>query len=274
MRAAERAHLALGQPAGRFVEQQQLWLCHQRASPARPASARRRAGRAEAGPRTPQPRARRGSPSPAPRFGAPPGSNATTREGGDRIAVQYRLGAEHHVLAHGQPGAQPDALQGAGNAELGQVMRVVPSQIATAVGEAAGARVDEPADDVEQRRLARAVRADHPDHLARHDRHRDVVEREDAAEADGDAVHGQDRFPSPASASAQFCCGLEDRAHEWDLRGHGGRRRPHRARPRSVHAYQPPGIVSDVTTFATRALHNRANATNPLGLPTSSRRQV
>ena len=123
-------------------------------------------------------------------------------KGGDRIAVQHRLGAEHHVLADGQPGAQPDGLQGAGDAEFGQVMRVVPAQIAAAVGEAAGARVDEPADDVEQRRLARAVRADHPDHLARHDRHRDVVEREDPAEADGDAVHGQDRFTSRAPASA------------------------------------------------------------------------
>ena len=38
--------------------------------------------------------------------------------GGDQVAVQYRLGAEHHVLADGQPGAQPDSPAGCGQCRV------------------------------------------------------------------------------------------------------------------------------------------------------------
>jgi hypothetical protein len=46
----------------------------------------------------------------------------------------------------------------------------------------------EPADDVEQRRLARAVRTDDPDDLQFADLDGDVVQRPDAAESDRTAV--------------------------------------------------------------------------------------
>ena len=53
----------------------------------------------------------------------------------------------------------------------------------------------EAADDVEQRRLAGAVGADHADHLAGRDREGDVVERGEPAEAHGDPG---DARPPPA----------------------------------------------------------------------------
>src|SRR5262249_18000459 len=51
----------------------------------------------------------------------------------------------------------------------------------------------EPRDGVDERRLARAVRPDQPDELARFDAQIDIDDGADAAEADGDAGRLQDR---------------------------------------------------------------------------------
>ena len=57
-------------------------------------------------------------------------------------------------------------------------------------------RLDEAAEDVEERRLARAVRADQPACAARED-DADVVDRGDAGEADGEALDLDHRAPRP-----------------------------------------------------------------------------
>ena len=93
---------------------------------------------------------------------------------------------------------------------------------------AAGVGADEAADDVEQRRLARAVGADDADDLAGRDRQRDVVERRQAAEAHRETVHPQHlrRFVARGgalivavrqSSAVLVCVG--------DTIGAGGRRR-------------------------------------------------
>ena len=53
----------------------------------------------------------------------------------------------------------------------------------------------EPRDHVERRRLAGAVRADQPGDRAFLDVERDVVERDDAAEAQGDVAHREETHP-------------------------------------------------------------------------------
>ena len=53
----------------------------------------------------------------------------------------------------------------------------------------------EPRDRVDERRLARAVRADQPDELALRDREVDLVERPQAAEGDRDAGRREDDGP-------------------------------------------------------------------------------
>ena len=109
------------------------------------------------------------------------------RDAGPRLA----LGPDHHVLGRRQPGEQPDALQRAGDPEPGELVRANPVQHGLAEAHAAGVGAHEAADDVEERRLARAVGADHADDLAGRDRQRDVVERRQAAEAHRETVHLQ-----------------------------------------------------------------------------------
>ena len=77
------------------------------------------------------------------------------------------LGADHHVLEHGQSLEQPDALQRARDAQLGELGGAVASELAAAPLERAGLGAHEAADHVEQRRLAGAVGPDHAEHLAR-----------------------------------------------------------------------------------------------------------
>ena len=70
-----------------------------------------------------------------------------------------------------------------------------PRRLPVAPGDAAGGGRTRPQHDVEQRRLAGAVRADEPVHRAGFDRERHVVERDQPAEADAD----------PATASPGVC---------------------------------------------------------------------
>ena len=126
--------------------------------------------------------------------------------GGGGVPGGEVLGGEEVGADRGAPD-QADVLERPGHAgrrplvgrEVGDVD--VPEPHPAGVGPA------EPADDVEQRRLAGAVRADDPDDLQFADDERDVVQRLDAAEADGAAVdlkHGPRPWwrRRPACASA------------------------------------------------------------------------
>ena len=64
-----------------------------------------------------------------------------------------------------------------------------PQQVGAVEVESAGRRLVDPADDVEHRRLARAVGSDQPADLTLVDRERQTVERNDATEAHGDVLH-------------------------------------------------------------------------------------
>ena len=163
---SQRVHLALGEPARRLVEQQELRLRHE--------------GAGQRGPLLNCVGERGGHPAGVVRgtelveHGHGPRRHAAllaagapdAEEGRSEVAAQGRFGAEHHVLVHGQARTEADPLQGARDAQLGQVVRMVPAQDGTAVGDRSRAGMDETADHVEERRLARSVRPDDPDHLA------------------------------------------------------------------------------------------------------------
>ena len=114
--------------------------------------------------------------------------------------MKARLGAEHHVLENRQPLAEPDALHGAGDTELGEIVGTMPEKGNTVVGDRPTTRADKAADGVEKSRLPGAVRPDQADDLAVADLHRDAVQ---GAQSPNSTERSEtERHPDAASASA------------------------------------------------------------------------
>ncbi len=184
---AELPDLVRAQPAGRLVEQQQPGPGHQRAGERDPLAycigeAARRGVRMLGDTALLE----RGK-----RFGAQPALVAL----GPRQAEERRgeagarcvLGAGHDVLEHGEPGKLADALQRAGDAETGEPVGAGPQRTAVQRQGTRGGR-DEAADDVEERGLPGTVRPDDTDDPARRHAQRDVLERDEPAKANPDAM--------------------------------------------------------------------------------------
>jgi hypothetical protein len=89
---------------------------------------------------------------------------------------------------------QAEPLQGARDAEAGELVRPDPAQRPALPGDLPGVRSDEAADDVEQRGLAGAVGPDEAEHLAVADVERHGVEGLEAAERDADVAHTEQRL--------------------------------------------------------------------------------
>ena len=96
---------------------------------------------------------------------------------------------EAQVVAHRQRGEHLRSLEGAGHAGPRQTMRRQTRQGRLATCDRACIGAVEPADQVEQRGLARAVRADQSAYLACRDVERHVLHRLHAAEGDGQPAH-------------------------------------------------------------------------------------
>src|SRR5919108_1790673 len=112
---------------------------------------------------------------------------------GDDVAAHLEQPARHDVVEHAHALEERDVLERPGDAQRGHVGR---GQVrAVAAGEADRALVGmvEAADDVEQRGLAGAVGPDDRQELAALDDHAHLVQRQQRAEADADAVHLQQR---------------------------------------------------------------------------------
>ena len=100
-----------------------------------------------------------------------------------RIAAGRASGADGDVLDHGEPREQPHLLEVAGDAHGQHLVRPLGRYSSRAVEQHASAgRRNEPADDVEQRGLAGAIRADQGMDAPVRDLARHVVERQVAAE--------------------------------------------------------------------------------------------
>src|SRR5213594_283190 len=120
----------------------------------------------------------------------------------EEVAARATVDADHHVLEHGERREQREVLEGAADAEVGDAVRRQRQQRAVAEADVPPLWRVEPAQAVEQRRLAGAVGADEPDDLALGHVEGDAVERDDASEADGEITDGENRLPRRGHARA------------------------------------------------------------------------
>ena len=97
--------------------------------------------------------------------------------------------ADQHVFQYEEVWKQPDVLERASDPRAQHLVRRQPQQLDIVEADAAGVGRSEPGDDVEQRRLAGAVRADHRHHTAGRHREVDLVQRHQAAEPHRDSAH-------------------------------------------------------------------------------------
>ena len=152
---------------------------------------------------------------------------------GDEIAAAARVGADPHVVEHGLRAEQRQVLEGAADADLGDAMRRPVEQRAPLEQDVAAIGGVEPADAVEQRRLAGAVRPDEPEDLAGLDREGDAVERDNAAETQCDVADFEQR---PG-------CDEGRRRRAGRRRGDVNHRRPSAATARAGRSSRlPPGV--------------------------------
>ena len=111
----------------------------------------------------------------------------------DEIAAAVGMAADPDVVEHRLRAEQREVLEGAGDADLGDAVRRAGEHRAAFEQDIAAIGRVEPADAVEQRGLAGAVRPDQPEDLALLDGERDAVERDDAAEAQSDVADFEQR---------------------------------------------------------------------------------
>jgi hypothetical protein len=104
------------------------------------------------------------------------------------------MAADHDVLQHRHAAEEAEILEGAADAERGDAVARRLRQASPLEENTAAIEAVEPAEAVEERRLARAVRSDEAADLPGFDREGDAVERDDPAEADRDIADGEKRL--------------------------------------------------------------------------------
>ncbi len=155
----------------------------------------------------------------------------------------------------------------------GQVVGMVSAELAPAVGEVTRRRVHEPADHVEKRRLAGAVRADDPDHFSRPDGHGDLVEREDPSEADGDVVNGE-YCGTVERVVDGILRGREDRAHRWAYSGTEGVGARSGRGPQACMPTSPPASRRTLQASQRKRMKTARMRRNGSGAPAGWKRSV
>src|SRR5439155_14110590 len=105
------------------------------------------------------------------------------------------VGSHEHVLEDGHRPEELDVLERAGDALAHDPVRRAAQERLAVEGDFAGVRLVEARDDVERRRLARAVRADEPRYLPLLHLERDAVEGDDAAKTERYVVYRHQRHP-------------------------------------------------------------------------------
>src|SRR5579859_2625671 len=102
------------------------------------------------------------------------------------------VGADHDVVQRGHVGEEPDVLEGAGQAQAGDLVGPAAGQVDTGEAGLALGRLIHVGEDVERRRLARPVRTDQGEDLALVDVQVELGDRHDPAEADGQVAQLHD----------------------------------------------------------------------------------
>src|SRR5690606_15304091 len=108
-------------------------------------------------------------------------------DGGDGACLGPAVHAGHDVLEHRHLAEQPDVLEGAGDAGLGNLVRFAPHHLLAVEADGAALRLVEAGDAVEERGLAGAVRSDEAGDGASRDAEIDAVEDGVAGKAEGEA---------------------------------------------------------------------------------------
>src|SRR5215469_6150009 len=111
----------------------------------------------------------------------------------DKVAAAMGVSAEADIVEHRLRTEQRKILKGAGDTDFGDAMRRTLEQRAAFEQNVAAVGRVKAADAVEQRRLARAVRANQTQDLAFLDLERDAVERDDPAEPQADVADFEQR---------------------------------------------------------------------------------
>src|SRR3989442_638900 len=101
--------------------------------------------------------------------------------------------SRHEVVEHTHALEEGDVLEGAGDAERGDVGRLEVRPVLAVEDDPSLVRMVEATDRVEQRRLAGAVGTDDRQDLAATDPQAHLVQRHERAEADADARHLEER---------------------------------------------------------------------------------
>ena len=102
---------------------------------------------------------------------------------------------DEHVLEHRHRAEELDVLERPRDALPDDPVRRRPQDRGAVEQHLPGVRLVEPGDDVERSRLARAVRPDEPGDVPLFDVEGDAVERDDAAEAQGDVPYFEEGHP-------------------------------------------------------------------------------
>ena len=116
------------------------------------------------------------------------------QHGGQKAGFQAAVTARQHVLQRGQLAEQTDALEGAGNAHLHDIVRALAGDVLAAEGDAR--------DAVEDRGLARPVGTDEAHHAALLHREGQLVDGDQATEDLADLMQLQQAHARPPSFSA------------------------------------------------------------------------
>ena len=110
---------------------------------------------------------------------------------GDLVLPVEPMRAQHHVLAHGKPRHQARVLESPDDAGLRDTIIRKSRDVAALEDDATGIRAIDAADDIDQRALARAVRADQSEDMAGLQFQRHIVERAQTQKADRQAFDAQ-----------------------------------------------------------------------------------
>jgi hypothetical protein len=122
-------------------------------------------------------------------------------DGGHQAAPGLNVPADHHVLQHGEVAEKVDVLIGAGDALLGDLIRLQAAEGLSVKGDGAAGELVNAADQVEQRGLAGAVGADQAEDFPLVHGKTHLVDGDQTAEGDGGLFQLQHLAPSFLCAS-------------------------------------------------------------------------
>jgi len=175
--------------------------------------------------------------------------------GGEEARARMGPRTEHGVVEHRQRRQQARLLEGAGDAEARAVLHGRGRQVFAVEPDPAAVRLVVAGEEVEQRRLAAAVRADQAVHFAGAQLQRDALERMDAAEVLADVLRLERRHGPPGRGRDRLCDRRADRQRHRAAHGATSMARASRGRSGSIGSLLTTrGRTRSITTSTIRPI--------------------